>query len=125
MIGYVTIGTNNIDKAVEFYDAAFAPLGAKRDFKDGTWAGYGREGDEMKIYVCGPFDGKAASSGNGSMLAFQAKSREDVQAFHVAALKAGGADEGAPGTRGEMNPPFYAAYARDLDGNKLCAYVRK
>jgi catechol 2,3-dioxygenase-like lactoylglutathione lyase family enzyme len=125
MIGYVTIGTNNIDKAVEFYDAVFATLGAKRDFKDGGWAGYGRADEDLKIYVCGPFDGKPANFGNGSMLAFQAKSRGDVEAFHAAALKAGGADEGGPGVRGETTPPFYAAYARDPDGNKLCAYARK
>jgi catechol 2,3-dioxygenase-like lactoylglutathione lyase family enzyme len=125
MLGYVTIGTNDIDKAVEFYDPLFATLRAKRDFKDGNWAGYGRDGEELKIFVCGPFDGQAASNGNGTMFAFLATDRAEVEAFHAAALKSGGQDEGPPGVRGEMNPVFYGAYARDPDGNKLCAYVRK
>jgi predicted lactoylglutathione lyase len=74
--------------------------------------------------VCAPHDGGRASFGNGSMLAFKAGSRQEVDAFHAAALKAGGNDEGGLGVRGEQTPPFYGAYVRDPEGNKLCCYCR-
>jgi len=71
-----------------------------------------------------PANGEAACLGNGSMLAFKAPSRAAVEAFHAAALTAGGKDEGAPGVRGETTPPFYGAYVRDPEGNKFCAYYK-
>jgi catechol 2,3-dioxygenase-like lactoylglutathione lyase family enzyme len=126
MLGYVTIGHNGLDQACTFYDAALGTLGYKQTFKKGTWAGYGPGGksDGFQVYLAGPHDGGAATFGNGSMLAFKAASRAEVDAFHRAALAAGGKDEGKPGIRGEFNPPFYGAYVRDHVGNKLCAYVR-
>lgn len=126
MIGYVTIGHNDLDKACTFYDAAFAPLGYARTFKDGGWAGYGPDGKKegLEVYLAAPADGGTASFGNGSMLALKAKSRAAVEAFHTAALAAGGIDEGAPGVRGETEPPFYGAYVRDPCGNKLAAYFK-
>jgi catechol 2,3-dioxygenase-like lactoylglutathione lyase family enzyme len=129
MIGYVTIGHNGIDQSAAFYDAAFAPLGYVQTFKDpgSGWVGYGpKEKAEglPDIMLAKPHDGGTATFGNGSMLAFKAGSRANVDAFHAAALAAGGKDEGAPGVRGTFEPPFYGAYVRDPAGNKLCAYFR-
>lgn len=127
MIGYVTIGTNDVERSCAFFDAAFEPLGYKRHFEGGGWAGYGPNGakdDGLQIYLATPENGKAANLGNGSMLAFKAASREAVEAFHSAAIAAGGADEGKPGVRGESDPPFYGAYVRDPEGNKFCAYYK-
>jgi catechol 2,3-dioxygenase-like lactoylglutathione lyase family enzyme len=126
MIGYVTIGTNDLKQSVAFYDAAFGPLGYARTFEGGGWAGYGPDGKKegLEIYLATPENGKVATFGNGSMLALKAKDRATVDAFHAAALKAGGTDEGKPGVRGESTPPFYGAYVRDPVGNKLCAYYK-
>lgn len=126
MIGYVTIGSNDISRSCAFFDAAFEPLGYTRTFVDGGWAGYGPGGKKegLEIYLATPADGKAATVGNGSMLAFKAPSRAAVDAFHAAALAAGGSDEGAPGVRGDYSPPFYGAYVRDPEGNKFCAYFK-
>lgn len=126
MLGYVTIGHNDLEAACAFYDAVFAPLGYGRTFKDGGWAGYGPGGkaEGLEFYLCNPHDGGTATFGNGSMLALKAQSRAAVDAFHTAGLAAGGKDEGAPGVRGEFTPPFYGAYLRDPTGNKLCAYFK-
>jgi len=126
MIGYVTIGHNDLEKACAFYDAAFAPLGYSRTFKDGGWAGYGPGGKKegLEFYLAAPNDGGKATFGNGSMLALKADSRAAVDAFHAAALGAGGADEGAPGVRGDYDPPWYGGYVRDPSGNKLAAYFK-
>lgn len=126
MIGYITIGSNNLERSVAFYDAVLAPLGYGRTFFEGTWAGYGPGGKKegLEIYVCAPENGKEAGCGNGSMLAFRAPSRADVDAFHAAALANGGSDEGAPGVRGEYDPPFYGAYVRDPEGNKFNAFFK-
>lgn len=98
MIGYVTIGSNDIARSCAFFDAAFEPLNYKRTFEGGGWAGYGPEGKKegFEIYLATPENGQAATLGNGSMLAFKAPSRAAVEAFHAAALDAGGKDEGAP-----------------------------
>ena len=125
MIAYSTVGVNDMDRAIAFYDAVFAPLGAKRDTTSKTWTGYSRPGDRAKFFLTRPFDRGAASGGNGGMLAFLAPDRAAVDAFYAAALSAGGTDEGPPGVREGMNPVFYAAYVRDPDGAKLCAFVRK
>ena len=125
MIAYTTVGVNDMDRAIAFYDAVFAPLGCVRDTTSPTWTGYSRAGDRGRFFLTRPFDRAAATSGNGVMLAFQAADRAAVDAFHAEALRTGGADEGPPGVREGMNPVFYAAYVRDPDGNKLCAFVRK
>ncbi|WP_374577877.1 VOC family protein [Phenylobacterium sp.] len=125
MIAYSTLGVDDMDRAIRFYDAAFAPLGAVRRETSPTWTGYEREGERARFFLTRPFDREPATYGNGTMLAFQAPDRAAVDAFHAAALAAGGACEGPPGVREGMNPVFYAAYVRDCDGNKLCAFVRK
>jgi catechol 2,3-dioxygenase-like lactoylglutathione lyase family enzyme len=119
MIGYVTLGSNDFEKAKAFYDAVLAPLGAERTMSGETMQGYGGPGEGPMLGVCKPYDGKPATGGNGTMVALTAKSREIVNAVHAAALAGGGADEGAPGLRGDT---FYGAYFRDLDGNKLCVF---
>ena len=126
MIGYVTIGANDIARSTAFFDAALEPLGYARTFEGGGWAGYGPGGQKegLEIYLATPENGREACFGNGSMLAFKASSRAAVEAFHAAALGAGGKDEGAPGVRGESDPPFYGAYVRDPEGNKFCAYYK-
>jgi catechol 2,3-dioxygenase-like lactoylglutathione lyase family enzyme len=127
MIGYVTIGAKDIDASCKFYDAALAPLGYARTFNEGGWAGYGPGGKKegLEIYIVGATaNGEPASYGNGSMLAFKAPSRAAVEAFHAAALANGGTDEGAPGVRGDYNPPFYGAYVRDPVGNKFAVYFK-
>ena len=127
MIGYVTIGSNDIARSCAFFDAAFEPLGYARSFEGGGWAGYGPNGsgdDGVQILIATPENGQPANFGNGSMLAFKAPTRAAVDAFHAAALSAGGKDEGAPGVRGESDPAFYGAYVRDPEGNKFCAYCR-
>jgi catechol 2,3-dioxygenase-like lactoylglutathione lyase family enzyme len=125
LIAYSTLGVNDMARATRFYDAVFAPLGAARDTTSATWTGYVRAGDRGRFFLTRPFDRQPATSGNGVMLAFLAEDRAAIDAFHAAALANGGADEGPPGVREGMNPVFYAAYVRDPDGNKLCAFVRK
>jgi catechol 2,3-dioxygenase-like lactoylglutathione lyase family enzyme len=125
MIAYTTVGVNDMDLAITFYDAVFAPLGARRETTSPTWTGYSRKGEPGRFFLTRPYDRKAASGGNGTMLAFLAESRAAVDAFHAAALANGGRDAGAPGVREGMDPVFYAAYVRDPDGAKLCVFVRK
>jgi len=125
VIAYSTLGVNDMDRAVRFYDAVFAPLNARRDTTSPTWTGYVRSGDNGRFFLTRPFNRAAATHGNGTMLAFLAGDRAAVDGFHAAAMAHGGSDEGPPGVREGMNPVFYAAYVRDPDGNKLCAFVRK
>jgi catechol 2,3-dioxygenase-like lactoylglutathione lyase family enzyme len=125
MIAYSTIGVDDMARAIRFYDAAFAALGAVRDTTSETWTGYSRAGDRARFFLTRPFDRAAASGGNGAMLAFLGEDRAAIDLFHAAALANGGTCEGPPGVREGMNPVFYAAYVRDCDGNKLCAFVRK
>lgn len=125
MIAYTTLGVNDMRAAIAFYDAVFAPLEGVRDNTSDTWTGYTRAGDRGKFFLTRPFDGQGATAGNGAMLAFLAKDRAAIDEFHAQALAHGGACEGPPGVREGMNPVFYAAYVRDPDGNKLCAFVRK
>lgn len=125
MIAYSTVGVNDMGRSIAFYDAVFAPLGAARDTTSETWTGYRRPGEPAWFFLTRPFDRRAASNGNGAMLAFRAESRAAVDAFHAAALAQGGTCEGPPGVREGMDPVFYAAYVRDPDGAKLCAFVRR
>jgi len=117
MIGYVTLGTNDLDRAVAFYDELLAILGAGRFMEDpGNFVAWAVAPDKPAISVTKPYDGKAATAGNGTMIALAVDSKELVQQVHAKALELGGADEGAVGPRMEG---FYAGYFRDLDGNKL------
>jgi catechol 2,3-dioxygenase-like lactoylglutathione lyase family enzyme len=120
MIGYVTIGTNDLDKATKFYDAVLEPLGGKRTFANGDrMQFYGAKGIPGMIAVSKPYDEQPATAGNGSMFGFPAETTAQVDAAHAAALAAGGTCDGAPGQR---LPTFYGAYFRDLDGNKVCVF---
>ena len=119
MIGYVTLGSNDFERSTAFYDAVLAGLGGKRTFTNDHMQGYGGPGEGPMLSVCRPYDGRPATHGNGAMVALVARSRDLVDKTYAAALVAGGADDGAPGPRGET---FYGAYFRDPDGNKLCVF---
>jgi catechol 2,3-dioxygenase-like lactoylglutathione lyase family enzyme len=119
MIGYVTLGTNDLERAAKFYDALLGELGAKRFLETErsiAWAC----GPQGGLGVGLPFDGKPATVGNGVMVAFAVESQAKVDAVYRKAIELGGSDEGPPGPRG--NGGFYAAYFRDPDGNKLNAF---
>lgn len=120
MIGYVTLGTNDLEKAAHFYDALLAEIGAARFMDFDTFIAWGVAPDKPGLALTKPFDGKPASVGNGVMVALVVDSREKVDALHAKALELGGKDEGAPGPRGDSG--FYAGYFRDPDGNKLNAF---
>lgn len=120
MIGYVTLGTNDLARATQFYDAIAAELGVGRMMETERFVAWGTPGGGAGLGITKPYDGGAATIGNGVMVALAAKDRAQVDRLHALALSLGGADEGAPGLRGEN---FYAAYFRDLDGNKLNAFT--
>lgn len=126
MIGYATLGTNDLDRALAFYDAVLGEMGGKRlttlpDDRGFTLYGAGR--DKPMLAITRPYDGQPATAGNGSMVALAMDSRAQVDALHATALNAGGTDDGAPGVRGGVpGQEFYGAYFRDPDGNKFCAY---
>ena len=120
MIGYVTLGTNDLERAAAFYDAIAAELGTSRMME---WPGaiaWGTPGGSAGIGLTKPFDGQAASVGNGVMVALEARDAQQVDRLHAIALAHGGSCEGPPGPRGDT---FYAAYFRDPDGNKLNAFL--
>ena len=119
MIGYATLGTNDLPRAAAFYDQLLGSLGAKRWMDYPTFVMWSCAPDKPGLAVIKPYDGKPATIGNGSMIALVMDSKDKVDALYRKALELGGADEGAPGPRGEG---FYAAYFRDLDGNKLNAF---
>ena len=122
VLSHITLGTNDPERAARFYDAALAPLGMTRVPKPaGKPPMYARDGDMPHLYLCTPFDGRPATWGNGTHVAFLAETRAQVDAFHAAALANGGTDEGAPGIRAHYAPNYYGAYVRDPDGNKLQA----
>ena len=125
MIAYVTIGTNDMEKALQFYTAVLGELapGVKVLMDIGRLKMIGAPGG-VNLAICTPFDGKAASAGNGVMVALAADSPAKVDAAYKKALELGGTDEGAPGRRGGDKGP-YIAYFRDLDGNKLNAICMK
>ena len=119
MIGYVTLGTNQLEDAVKFYDALFGSIGAGRQFEGDTFVAYSTGPNSPAVSVIEPFNKEAATVGNGTMVAIAMDAPEKVDSFHAKALELGGTDEGAPGPRFGN---FYAAYFRDLDGNKLNAF---
>ena len=116
MVSYVTLGTNDFERAAKFYDALLADVGAKRLMENERIILWGSPGAAL-LAVCKPFDGKTASVGNGVMVALSASSPEQVSAIYNKALELGGTDEGAPGPRGDGGMTI--GYFRDLDGNKL------
>lgn len=126
MIGYVTLGTNDLQGNAGFYDALAAELGVGRIMDFDTFVVWGELGGSgAGISLVKPYDGNTATVGNGTMAAIQAKDPEQVRRLHEIALANGGSDEGAPGPRGEPDEQgntFYAAYFRDREGNKLNAF---
>lgn len=116
MIGYVTLGTNDIRRAAAFYDALLGELGAKRIIDNEGFVIWGNSPTAPMLGVIRPHDGKPACIGNGVMIALAAKSKEQVDQLYKKAIELGATDEGPAGPR---SPGFYAGYFRDLDGNKL------
>jgi catechol 2,3-dioxygenase-like lactoylglutathione lyase family enzyme len=121
MIGYVTVGTNDLGVAARFFDAIAAEMGVGRMMEFDNFIAWGTPGGAAGIAATKPFDGNAASVGNGVMVAFEAKDQAQVDRLYAIALAHGGTDEGPPGPRGDSG--FYAGYFRDPDGNKLNAFV--
>jgi catechol 2,3-dioxygenase-like lactoylglutathione lyase family enzyme len=120
MIGYVTVGTNDLPRAAKFYDAIAAEMDAPRMMDFETFIAWGKPGGAAGIAATKPHNGEAATVGNGVMVAFEAKDKDQVHRLYEIALANGGSCEGPPGPRGEG---FYAGYFRDPDGNKLNAFV--
>ncbi len=123
MIGYVTIGSNDIEKAREFYGALLGSIGANEMMRMGDFTLYGVGFDKPGVAVTKPYDQQPATVGNGVMIALTVDGRAKVDALHGKALELGGSCEGPAGLRGDEGPmAFYAAYFRDPEGNKLCVY---
>ncbi|MFT3905976.1 MAG: VOC family protein [Steroidobacteraceae bacterium] len=116
MIGYVTLGTNDLRRAVAFYEELLTPLGAKRVYSGSRGVGWSTDPDRAGLGVTLPYDNQSATRGNGTMVALVVDNPGMVDTLYKRALELGATDEGAPGPRGEG---FYAAYFRDPDGNKL------
>ena len=119
MIGYVTLGTNDLARAADFYDQLLAEVGARRLWDIGRGIAWGTADDRPTLALMKPFDGAPATVGNGVMVGLAVASLEQVGRVHARALELGGRDEGAAGPRGGG---FYGAYFRDLDGNKLTVF---
>ncbi|HEU0100092.1 MAG TPA: VOC family protein [Allosphingosinicella sp.] len=124
MIGYVTLGTDDLDRSRSFYDALFAELGASRLIEmDSGFTLYGTGWGKPGVAVTRPYDGRSATAGNGNMVSLVVDARDKVDRLHAKALALGGSDEGAPGLRGpEGDRAFYGAYFRDPDGHKFCVF---
>ncbi len=123
MISYALVGTNDIAKASAFYDALMPELGAQRLFVNSIGAVYYGLGFDKPFFgVTPPYDGNPACVGNGTMISLTARDKAQVDSFYAKALSLGGTDEGAPGPRGPEESNVYAAYFRDLDGNKLAIF---
>lgn len=118
MIGYVTLGTNDLDKATAFYDALMAKFDAQQTMKTDRLVFWGKSPKGPFLAVGTPYDG-SATSGNGTMISLAAGSQDQVKAVYSQALELGAKDEGEPGYRTDN---FFGAYFRDLDGNKLCVF---
>ncbi len=126
MIGYATLGTDDLDRARGFYDALLGTIGAKRMMQlpdeMGGFTMYGVSMDKPAIALTKPYNGEPARAGNGNMLALVMDDRAKVDALHAKALELGGTCDGPPGVRPPEEMGFYGAYFRDPDGNKLCAF---
>ena len=120
ILRHATVGTNNLDKARTFYDGVLGALGYTRSHDMPHASVWGKDGS-FEFFATAPRDGNAATIGNGVTLGFDAPSAAAVAAFHAKALELGGSCEGQPGPR-EWSPGQHAAYVRDADGNKICAY---
>jgi len=117
IISHISIGTNNFDLAVVFYDRVLTTLGCKQIMKHPGAVAYGKEFPEFWVQT--PFNGEPATIGNGSHIGFIANTKEAVHAFYEAALNEGGTDDGAPGPRPDYGDAYYGCFIRDIDGNKI------
>lgn len=127
MIAYVTIGTNDTARAHRFYTALLQDLGYVPELRaDGISCALpvppGQTPIHPELYIKTPYDGQTASAGNGAMIAFEARTQQQVRDLHADALAAGGSDDGAPGFRAAYGPNFYVGYLRDPDGNKIALF---
>ena len=122
MIGFVMVGTNNLDKATKFYDTLLDTIELQRVVMNEKYAGYAskEKPDEVEFYVTNPVNNEKATFGNGTQISFLVKSKDLVNKFYNTGIKLGGKDEGAPGIRSGD----YYCYVRDLDGNKICAFSK-
>ena len=122
MIGFVMVGTNDLDKAINFYDSILDIIDLKRVGKTDTYASYAPKNnlEAIEFYVTTPYNNEKATIGNGTQISFYIDSKDKVDSFHSPALSLGAQDEGAPGERYEGE---YYSYLRDLDGNKICGYT--
>jgi len=122
MKGYITVGTNNLTRSATFYEALFEELGFTRQREVTDRAVYFGTENDVQLVVITPADGQPATAGNGTMIALNVDSQEQVQRLHARAIDLGASDDGAPGPRG--SDTFYGAYFRDPDGNKIAFYLR-
>jgi catechol 2,3-dioxygenase-like lactoylglutathione lyase family enzyme len=117
ILSHISLGTNQFERAVAFYDAVLSPLGCKRLAEHPGTVAYGKQYPEF--WIATPFDGQPATVGNGTHIGFIAPTKEAVHAFYEAALAAGGRDEGAPGSRSDYSEAYYGCFVRDPDGHKV------
>jgi predicted lactoylglutathione lyase len=122
MIGFVMVGTNDLDKAIKFYDILLEAIDLKRVITNEKYIGYSskKKPKEIKFYVTNPVDKNKATYGNGTQISFAVKLRETVDNFYNLGIKLGGKDEGAP----KIRSGDYYCYIRDLDGNKICSFAK-
>lgn len=121
MIGFVMVGTNNLNRAIDFYDVLLETINLSRSVTNERYAGYSSKDKpkDIEFYVTEPVNKEKASFGNGTQISFIVSSKEIVNKFYNTGIKLGGKDEGAPGIRSGD----YYCYIRDLDGNKICAFT--
>ena len=122
MIGFVMIGTNDLDKAIKFYDVLLKVIDLKRVITNERYIGYSSKvkPENIEFYITNPVNKKKATYGNGTQISFLLKSKETVDKFYKLGIELGGKDEGAPGIRSGD----YYCYIRDLDGNKICSFTK-
>ena len=122
MIGFVMIGTNDLNKAIKFYDILLETIDLKRVITNEKYIGYStkEKPKNIEFYVTNPVNKEKATYGNGTQISFVLKSKETVDKFYNLGIKLGGKDEGAPGIRSGD----YYCYIRDLDGNKICSFTK-
>ena len=122
MIGFVMVGTNDLDKAINYYDALLESIDLKRAVTNEKYVGYSSKErpEDIEFYVTNPVDKKKSTYGNGTQISFAVNSKEMVDMFYNLGIKLGGKDEGAPGIRSGD----YYCYIRDLDGNKICSFAK-